>query len=209
MKYPLQRSRNPWRNPNRSCSAFSSRSPGALWRSSSAPYIWGLVAYFSNSVYVIIAFFIGLAVASAILIPISPIHKAVALIFLPIALAGTLLSILLGESLFTVLVLMRDYEATVPEALTAVVDGIGEVLAAKDALLEPRPWRDRRADRVLCDVEGSVNGSGGKDRTRGNKSRRRMTGALWVNHPIPHSRTPPPFPFHSGRGRIGVTAAAG
>ncbi len=95
--------------------------------------IWGLVAYFSNSVYVIIAFFLGLVVAAAILLPLHPIHKAVALIFLPIAIAGTLLSILLGESLFTVLVLIRDYQASIPEALTAVADGLGDILAAKDA----------------------------------------------------------------------------
>jgi hypothetical protein len=96
--------------------------------------IWGLVAYFSNSIYIFIAFFLGLAVAAAILLPLSPIHKAVALIFLPVALAGTLLSILLGESLFAVLGLMRDYEATVPEALTAVVEGMSDILSARDTL---------------------------------------------------------------------------
>jgi|PlaIllAssembly_1097288.scaffolds.fasta_scaffold605236_2 hypothetical protein len=96
--------------------------------------IWGLVAYFTNSVYVIIAFFLGLAVSAAILLPLKPIHKAVALIFLPVALAGTLLSILLGESLYTVLFLIRDYQASVPDALITVVEQFNDILAAKDTL---------------------------------------------------------------------------
>jgi hypothetical protein len=94
--------------------------------------IWGLVAYFSNIVYVIIAVFIGLVVSSAILMPLSPMHKAVALIFLPVAVAGSLLSILLGESLFTILYLIRDNHASVIEAVTATLDNFGGILALKD-----------------------------------------------------------------------------
>jgi hypothetical protein len=97
--------------------------------------IWGLVAYFSNSVYVVIAFFLGMIVASAILLPLKPIHKALALVFLPVAVIATLLSIVLGESLFTVLILIRDFQATVPEALTTVVDNLGEIFAAQDTLI--------------------------------------------------------------------------
>jgi hypothetical protein len=93
------------------------------------------VAYFSNSVYVVIAFFLGMIVASAILLPLKPIHKALALVFLPVAVIATLLSIVLGESLFTVLILIRDFQATVPEALTTVVDNLGEIFAAQDTLI--------------------------------------------------------------------------
>jgi len=97
--------------------------------------IWGLVAYFANSVYVVIAFFLGMVIASAILLPLKPIHKALALLFLPLGVGATLLSIVMGESLFTVLVLMRDYQAAVPEALTAVVDNLGEMLTMQDTVV--------------------------------------------------------------------------
>jgi hypothetical protein len=97
--------------------------------------VWGLVAYFSNSIYWFIALFLGLAVAAAILLPLHPIHKAVALLFLPAAVGGTLLSILLGETLFNILALMRDYQASFPDALSAAAEGIGEILAMQDTLL--------------------------------------------------------------------------
>ncbi|MBN1440868.1 MAG: hypothetical protein JW929_15785 [Anaerolineales bacterium] len=96
---------------------------------------WGLLAYFTNSVYSFIAIILGLAVAAAIVLPLSPIHKAVALLFLPAAVGGTLLSILLGETLFQILVMMREYQASFPEALGAAVDGFQEILALKDTLV--------------------------------------------------------------------------
>jgi hypothetical protein len=96
---------------------------------------WGVLAYFASSVYVYVAFILGFVVASAILVPLKPIHKAVALLFLPVAVAATLLSIVLGESLWTVLALMREYEATASEALTVVVNNLGDVLTAQDTLV--------------------------------------------------------------------------
>jgi hypothetical protein len=97
--------------------------------------IWGLVGYFSNSVYVIIAVLIGMALAAAMLLPLRPIQKKIALIFLPIAIIATLLSILLGEMLYVVLFLMRDYEATLGEALLATVDALGEILSSSDTVM--------------------------------------------------------------------------
>jgi hypothetical protein len=97
--------------------------------------VWGLAAYFSNSIYWIIAVFLGLAVSAAILLPLAPMRKAVALLFLPVAVGGTLLSILLGETLFTILALMRDYQASFPDALSAAVEGIREIVAMEDTLL--------------------------------------------------------------------------
>jgi hypothetical protein len=93
-----------------------------------------LIAYFANSVYVMVAIIIGLAVAYAIVMPLQPIHKAVALLFFPVAAAATLLAILLGEMLYVVLVLIRDSQYTFLEAFTATVEGIGEILQMKDTL---------------------------------------------------------------------------
>jgi hypothetical protein len=96
--------------------------------------VWGLVAYFSNSVFFIIAVFIGMAAAAATLLPLRPIRKSTALVFLPVAILGTLASIMLGESIYVVLFLMRDTQATLAEALTAVADGLGEILSSSDSV---------------------------------------------------------------------------
>ena len=97
--------------------------------------IWGLVGYFSDKAYMFIAMAIGMAVAAAVLLPLRPIQKRTALVFLPIILVATLLSVLLGEMLYVVLFLMRDYQAGLGEAVAAALDSLGMILLSSDSVM--------------------------------------------------------------------------
>jgi hypothetical protein len=78
---------------------------------------WSLLLFFSNSIYQMVAFLIGWAIAVAALLPLRPIRKRYTLAFLPLMIASALLSLILGVLLFYMLYELRQFEATLTEAV--------------------------------------------------------------------------------------------
>lgn len=97
--------------------------------------IWGLVGYFSDRVFLILGLLIGIGAAAAILLPLRPVSKRTARILLPVVIIAALASILLGELLYIVLFMMRDFHSTPMEAILSVLKSLGEVLASSDSVM--------------------------------------------------------------------------
>jgi hypothetical protein len=97
--------------------------------------LWGLSSYYSDRVYLIFGLLIGVGTAASILLPLRPISKPAALALLPVVILATLSSILLGELLYIVLFMMRDFQSTPLEAVLSVLKSLGEILAAPDSVM--------------------------------------------------------------------------
>jgi hypothetical protein len=97
--------------------------------------LWGLIGYFSGRVFFIIAVLLGIANGAFILQPLHPVRRNLAPVFLVTAALATLLSLFLGELLYISLGLMRDYQATFHDALTAAVYSLGEIVSSSDTIL--------------------------------------------------------------------------
>jgi hypothetical protein len=96
---------------------------------------WGLLAYFSNSVYQLVAFLIGWTVAVAVILPLRPVRKRFAVLLLPAALVGSQLALLLGSILFATLFEIRQFEAPVGLALADSILHLGNFFASQEILL--------------------------------------------------------------------------
>jgi hypothetical protein len=97
--------------------------------------LWGLIGYLSGRIYFIIAVFLGLAIGALILRPLRPVRRNLAPVCLLIVILATLLSLFLGELLFITLGLMRNYQATFPDALMATVSSLGKIVSSSDTIL--------------------------------------------------------------------------
>jgi hypothetical protein len=97
--------------------------------------LWGLIGFFSGRIYFIIALLLGLAIGALILRPLRPVRKNLALVYLLSVVVATLLGLFLGELLYITLSLMRDYQATFPDALTTTVSSLGEIVSSSDTIL--------------------------------------------------------------------------
>lgn len=98
-------------------------------------FLWGVSGYYSDRVYLIFGLLIGVGAAAAILWPLRPIAKRTALALLPVVILATLSSILLGELLYIVLFMMRDFNSTILEAVLSVVSSMGEILTSPDSAM--------------------------------------------------------------------------
>lgn len=96
---------------------------------------YGLAGYLFGGYYLIIPVLVGAAVAAAVILPLRPVQKRIALLFLFPAILATLLSILLGGMLYVVLILMRDSGATLGEAVLTVTESLGETPSAFGMIL--------------------------------------------------------------------------
>jgi hypothetical protein len=97
--------------------------------------LWGVSGYYSDRVYLIFGLVIGVGAAAAIIRPLQPIAKRTALTLLPVVILATLSSILLGELLYIVLFMMRDFNSTTLEAVLSVMKSMGEILASPDSVM--------------------------------------------------------------------------
>ncbi len=102
---------------------------------SSAPSSGGCSGYYSDRIYLFLGLLIGAGAAAAILLPLRPISKRTALILLPVVIIATLSSILLGELLYIVLFMMRDFNSTLLEAVLSVLKSILEILTSSDSVM--------------------------------------------------------------------------
>jgi hypothetical protein len=94
----------------------------------------GLITYFSSRMYIIFELMIGVSISAAILGPLKPISKWIALLLLPAVIAASLASICLGEVLYVILVLIRDSNATLIEAVSSAIQSIAGILIAPDSI---------------------------------------------------------------------------
>lgn len=81
---------------------------------------WGLIGYFAERISLGIAIFIGVIAAYSVMglvTNLTMVKKA--LMFFP-SLIATLVTVVLGESVFFILVLINEYGATFGEAFTAL-----------------------------------------------------------------------------------------
>jgi hypothetical protein len=94
--------------------------------------VWGVTAYFSNSIHHLLAFLIGWIVAVAILLPLRPIRRLLSIPFLPAAVLGALLSLFLGTVLFSTLFEISQFEATIGDALVDSILHIGNFFVSPE-----------------------------------------------------------------------------
>lgn len=82
--------------------------------------LWGALAYFTNSIYFMVAIVIGLAVTFAVTFPFKRVPFLLALVlFLP-ALVLTIIAVLWGDFVFYTLSLMKDTGMDLMDALERV-----------------------------------------------------------------------------------------
>lgn len=82
--------------------------------------LWGVLAYFTNSIYFMVAIVIGLAVTFAVTFPFKRVPFLLALVlFLP-ALVLTIIAVLWGDFVFYTLSLMKDTGMDLMDALERV-----------------------------------------------------------------------------------------
>jgi hypothetical protein len=94
---------------------------------------WGLLAYFTNSIYVFAAIVIGFIVAFAVTFPFKRVPLLLAfLLFFPTA-ALTILSVLLGDFLYYVLVGMKEFDWSMADAAAQVARNFMDI-AGRDSL---------------------------------------------------------------------------
>jgi hypothetical protein len=89
--------------------------------------VWGVIAYFTDTVYFIIPLAVGFAVASALLLPFKhkPILLAALLFVLCVVL--TMMSALLGDYVYYTLVYARDAATSLPESATMIAQHFVEI----------------------------------------------------------------------------------
>jgi len=89
--------------------------------------LWGVIAYFTDTVYFIIPLGIGFTVASALLLPFK--KKSIGLVvilFVPSALL-TIASALLGDYLYYTLVYAREAAVALPESASFIARNFVEI----------------------------------------------------------------------------------
>jgi hypothetical protein len=97
--------------------------------------LWGLTGYFSDRVVMLLGLLIGAGAAGAIVMPLQPISKRTALLLLPAVIITTLSSIFLGELLYNVLFMMRDFHSTLLEAVVSVIKSMSGILTTPDSVM--------------------------------------------------------------------------
>ncbi len=100
-----------------------------------AAVVWGLSGYYSDQIYMFLGLLTGVGAAAAIILPLRPIAKRTALTLLPVVILATLSSILLGELLYIVLFMIRDFNSTMLEAVLSVIKSMGEILTSPDSVM--------------------------------------------------------------------------
>lgn len=94
---------------------------------------WGLLAYFTNSIYVFAAIVIGFIVAFAVTFPFKRVSLPLAfLLFFPTA-ALTVLSVLLGDFLYYVLSAMKQFDWSMADAIAQVTRNFVDI-ARQDSI---------------------------------------------------------------------------
>ncbi len=89
--------------------------------------VWGVIAYFTDTVYFIIPLGVGFVVASALLLPFK--KKSIGLVivlFVPSALL-TIASALLGDYIYYTLVYAREATVAVPESASFIAQNFVEI----------------------------------------------------------------------------------
>ena len=82
--------------------------------------LWGVIAYFTDTVYFIIPVGVGFAVASALLLPFKRANFGLALVMLVPCVALTVISALLGDYIYYTLVYAREASVAIPESASLV-----------------------------------------------------------------------------------------
>ncbi|GAA5529175.1 hypothetical protein [Herpetosiphon gulosus] len=95
--------------------------------------VWGLLAYFTERIFVYVAILIGMGISYAMISPLrKPVAKAVLFSLVVPAILFTLLSLELGTIISTVMFMQRDMNIPVGTAISFVL----EVLPTKDWLMD-------------------------------------------------------------------------
>lgn len=82
--------------------------------------LWGVIAYFTDTVYFIIPLGVGFAVASALLLPFKKTNIGLALLMLVPCVVLTVISALLGDYIYYTLVYAREASVAIPESASLV-----------------------------------------------------------------------------------------
>jgi len=95
--------------------------------------VWGLLAYFTNRIFVYVAVLIGMGISYAMISPLrKPIAKPVLFSMLIPAILFTLLSLEIGTIISSVLFLQREVDIPVGDALSFIF----EILPTEDWLMD-------------------------------------------------------------------------
>lgn len=95
---------------------------------------WAVIGYLSESVYFIIALFIGLGFSRVIAAPFYPLNFTKGVIILVSSIFLSLLCIVIGEFLFSVIYLIYKWNYPVIKAINIALANIGDVISSVDAI---------------------------------------------------------------------------
>lgn len=84
--------------------------------------VWGVLAYLTSSIYVMVAILIGIAVSFAITIPFKRVPLLLALVLIFPAIVLTIIAVLWGDYVFYVLTVMNERGMDVLKAMMWVAD---------------------------------------------------------------------------------------